>query len=382
MPTTVFKPKKIKFLWKLFFYSLLLFFCLNEHLVGQQLENEEAYNQIHMLRIKQENDLYQYWYKSDKDFTDGFHIEFSHSIFNTKWANWMLIGFKNNVYDDFTLSLGQDIFTPENTEITTLDTTDRPYSALLYLSYSKFSNNFFKGQKLFSNLYMGLCGRNALGKEIQNGVHGMLGNSLSYGWDNQLNTGLMLDYDLTYNQLLPISSNFFETSYFGKAHLGTIYNYVSAGINFKIGHYTDSYINQNGIYNPRNKKHINQDNFQLLSKTKRKLIPKRIRKLSLSEQINYLNERMNRKFQLFFFLSIQSSYSLYDGTAAGSLIQFETNNYTFNTDNTEQIIVMGEYGINFQYNRFYINFNRFLENNAFQKGELFGFGEISLSYIF
>ena len=63
MPTTVFKPKKIKFLWKLFFYSLLLFFCLNEHLVGQQLENEEAYNQIHMLRIKQENDLYQYWYK-------------------------------------------------------------------------------------------------------------------------------------------------------------------------------------------------------------------------------------------------------------------------------------------------------------------------------
>jgi hypothetical protein len=80
--------------------------------------------------------------------------------------------------------------------------------------------------------------------------------------------------------------------------------------------------------------------------------------------------------------SFQSFYSFYDGTAAGSLIPFEANKYTFKTENTEKFILMGKYGISFQYNRFQISFKRFLENNAFQKEELFGFGEISMRYVF
>lgn len=360
---------------------VVVFICLTKFLLAQTSENE-SYQQLHMLNVKQDNDLYQYWFKSDKDFTDGFHIELYHRVFNNKIANWLLIGFENEKFNDFSLSVGQDIFTPENIATSLLDTNDRPYSALLYFNYSKYSNQFFKGKKISSKLMFGLSGRKALGNEIQNGVHKKLGNQSANGWAHQLGTGLMLDYNFKYEQLLPFSSSFFETSFYGKAHLGTIYNYGALGIEFKIGHYSDSYLNNYGIANHRNKNLINRANFEKLTSTKLKLIPKNIRKKDISTQVDYLKNRLNRKFQFYIIIDFQYAYQLYDGTAQGSLIQFENSEYTLDKPGNENSIVKGHYGINIQYSRFQLFINRYLENNVFEKDGVFGYGEINLSYIF
>ena len=159
---------------------------------------ENSYSQIQMFRIKQENDLYQYYYQSDRNFTDGLHIELAHKVFDIKPADWFLIGFKNTPYNDFSLSITQDIFTPANIDSVEVDTTDRPYTALLYFTYRKYSNRFLKGRKLLANFYLGIQGVYAMGEEMQNEVHGVLGNARANGWDNQLSSGLMLDYSITF----------------------------------------------------------------------------------------------------------------------------------------------------------------------------------------
>ncbi len=341
----------------------------------------EEYEQLHMLRLKNENDLYQYWYKSDKNFSDGIHIEVYHHVFNNKAANWFLIGFKNTSFNDFSLGIGQDIFTPANTQDSNVIEDDRPYTGLLYLTYSKVSNRFYKGRKLYTNFYLGLQGAAAMGEEVQNGVHEGIGNETAKGWSNQLGTGLMLDYDVTYMQLLPFGTHYFEPNFLAKAHVGTMYNYATTGLNFKIGHYTDTYLNIDGVANRRNfnKEKLTND-VTFLSKAKRKLIPKKIREEGREDE--YLNNRMKRKWQYYFRIQTTVTYTLYDGTAEGSLIQFENNVHELPTDSEDQLVFQGEYSFVLQYGRFHAAFNRFIENDAYKHGDFFGFGEISLSLTF
>lgn len=350
-------------------------------LVAQEFEDGK-YEQLYMLRLKNENDLYQYWYKSDKNFSDGIHIELHHHIFNNKQANWFLIGLKGTEIKDFSLSIGQDLFTPAETQDSAVEVNDRPYSALLYLTYSKVSNSVFKGRKVLSNFYLGVQGPGAKGEEVQNGVHEGIGNPTAKGWSNQLGNGLMLDYDVTYMQLLPIGNKFFESNVYGKGHIGTIYDYASAGINFRIGHYGDSYMNLEGVFNGRNKASFSEGNIESLSRAKRKLIPKHIRKQPLEAQKTYLNNRVNRDFQIYLNLDFHATYMFYDGTVEGSLISFQDHVYTQKTNEEDQLTLQGEYGINVQYKQIHIDFNRYLSNDSEKPGDFFGYGEISLSYIF
>ena len=87
--------------------------------------------------ISSENDIYQYYLQSDKNFTNGLQVEFSHDVFDIKAMNWLLIGFRKPTVNQFSLSLSQDIHTPEDPTKVEVDSTDRPYAGLLYFTYSK-----------------------------------------------------------------------------------------------------------------------------------------------------------------------------------------------------------------------------------------------------
>jgi hypothetical protein len=250
------------------------------------------------------------------------------------------------------LSVGQDPFTPENLDLEEVDSTDRPYAALLYLTYAKFSNDFFKGWQINSNFYIGISGEYAFGETAQNGIHEMIDNKPALGWSNQIGTSLMLDYDVKYKQLLPFNTSIFESNFFGKAHLGTVYNYLEAGFDFKVGHYGDSYLNDRGIYRKRNSIQLREEDFQKLSKAKLQMIPKKIRKRTIQEQIDYLNERLNRNFQFYFHFGTQISYNFYDGSSQGSLISFSKNVYELKGKDLNSMLYQGYYGFSLQYNSF------------------------------
>jgi len=92
------------------------------------------------------------------------------------------------------LSLGQNIYTPENTQITTPQPFDRPYAAWLYTGVS-FHNyrlpiNAHGDRRIprldILELNFGVVGPWALGREIQNGFHDLIGVEHADGWDNQI----------------------------------------------------------------------------------------------------------------------------------------------------------------------------------------------------
>lgn len=105
----------------------------------------------------------------------------------------------------FGVGLGHNIFTPDNKDATALVSDDRPYAAWLYLSLSLLSyqertsrpgelGNVDFMQTLALDL--GVIGPAALGEQIQNNWHTLIGVEHANGWDNQLENepGVNLTY--------------------------------------------------------------------------------------------------------------------------------------------------------------------------------------------
>lgn len=141
------------------------------------------------------NDLFQVFFRSDKNFTNGIHFIMYHPIYNNKIGSRVLWGLKQNTFNDFRVSLDQDIYTPENISKMEVNYTDRPYSALLYVSYKKNSTQFLRGRKTLTQLFFGVSGKAAIGGQVQNFVHKITGS------------GLMIDYALFFtNNFFPYLS--------------------------------------------------------------------------------------------------------------------------------------------------------------------------------
>ncbi|MBL9208687.1 MAG: lipid A deacylase LpxR family protein [Opitutaceae bacterium] len=92
------------------------------------------------------------------------------------------------------LSLGQNIYTPEDTETTLPQPLDRPYAAWLYVGVSfhnyRPSINEYGDRRIprldILEINLGMVGPWALGRQIQNGFHDLIGVAHAKGWDNQL----------------------------------------------------------------------------------------------------------------------------------------------------------------------------------------------------
>ena len=361
----------------LFILGILIFSAS----IAQENDSLE-YKQIQFVKLNQANDLFTLWFQSDKYYTDGVDFEFAHRIFNNKVADKVLLGFNKTPYKDFSLSFNQDMYTPENTALTTVDSTDRPYAGQLFVVYNKYSNQFWKGRKLTSKLYFGFQGPMALAGKSQNFVHKAIDNGEVMGWDNQLSNGLILDYEVQYMQLIPLSSPITELHYFGNLHLGTLNNYTELGFRFKIGRYTDSYMNFYGIANKRNHHKFTADDIAHMSTNRRKAIPKSIRAKSLEEQAQYFSDKLNRKFQFYFFTEGIASYILRDGSVEGSLIQFSPNMYEYNYCDYNHFEWGGRYGFVLQYSGFYMEFARYLHTDDYRDEGFFGYGRMILGWVF
>jgi hypothetical protein len=101
------------------------------------------------------------------------------------------------------LSLGQNIYTPINIHTPTPNPADRPYAAWLYVgalfqSYTGASSAPDGIARLNAlEVNFGLVGPAALGEQIQNGVHSLLGIPHALGWSHQIHNepGLDLSYE-------------------------------------------------------------------------------------------------------------------------------------------------------------------------------------------
>ncbi|MCD9033231.1 lipid A deacylase LpxR family protein [Luteimonas sp. Y-2-2-4F] len=89
-------------------------------------------------------------------------------------------------YDEqnMTLGFGQALFTPADPKRADLVADDRPYAAALLVGSGY---NARKGGHLrTSQIRVGIVGPSALGEQVQNGWHDLIGSQRFLGWDHQL----------------------------------------------------------------------------------------------------------------------------------------------------------------------------------------------------
>lgn len=196
-------------------------------------------DQDNILTLNVENDLFT---GGDSNYTSGVRLtyadlnttppEFAHTL-----AGW-LPGFDINNTTSMSLSIGQNIFTPEDIDSRVQDPTDRPWAGFLYASMgmSTLTDNHIDQIELTA----GVVGPASLAEETQKFIHRHISDSpMPKGWSNQLENepGLMLAWERTWPQYLSgeVAGLFGSVAPYTGVTLGNVYTFADAGLSFRLG---------------------------------------------------------------------------------------------------------------------------------------------------
>ncbi len=152
-----------------------------------------------ILTFQVENDVLSRWATdTDRDYTSGLRLGWLSPPVEDM-PDWLLRATTlptlfeepraTGVIRRWGLSLGHNIYTPENTSTAALVPDDRPYAAWLYiggsLQYAYTVNGVSRWLDTLQ-LDVGILGPAAKGETVQNDWHGLIGVDKTFGWDNQL----------------------------------------------------------------------------------------------------------------------------------------------------------------------------------------------------
>jgi len=199
-----------------------------------------------IISLQVENDFFGG--DTDRHFTHGTRL-----IYLTKPLNWMTDAanripwfFMDPESEDpndalrarGTLSIGQNIYTPENISDDQLILTDRPYAGWLYLGFGVVTNT---GSKRYDQLKLeiGLVGPGSQAKEVQTFWHSLFGMTIPRGWDHQIENEP--GFNLYYEQVRRLAKQYLISGFeidllphFGGS-LGNVFTYGACGITARIG---------------------------------------------------------------------------------------------------------------------------------------------------
>jgi hypothetical protein len=172
-----------------------------------------------------ENDTFM---STDRGFTHGFRFSwYSNDKYNKK------PGFQNYI----SLSIGQNIYTPDNLKLTQLDEQDRPYAGYLYLGFGIHRRNTHWMDTFEFDL--GIIGPHSYAEQVQKATHFLLGNQIPSGWDNQLKDepAVQMIYEhkvKLYTAGWSEGLGFEIIPHFGGG-FGNVYIYANAGYQIRLG---------------------------------------------------------------------------------------------------------------------------------------------------
>ena len=140
------------------------------------------------------------------------------------------------VYHNVGLSIGQNIYTPEDTQAEDLQDDDRPYAGWLYGSLALHRKTVSRLDTM--ELTLGMVGPSALSEQSQNTVHKYRDIATAKGWENQLHDepGAMLSWQQNRRAWLAESHGWGMDliPHFG-ATAGNVMTYANAGGEVRLG---------------------------------------------------------------------------------------------------------------------------------------------------
>lgn len=355
--------------WK---YGVILFLIIPIFAVSQSGVDSSIFKgpQIRYASIITQNDWYQKHLQSDKYFTNGLHVEYADKFLNNKASRVVLLNPFAESQSQFSLRFGQDMYTPLNIYLASVDSTDIPYSAALYFVYEREVNDIQNFQKWVSKLHIGIQGPAAGAGELQKWYHEISNSPIPNGWGNQIENGLILDYEIKYQKMLPISYEYLEVNWYGQARLGTYQTNVNTGLEAKVGLFNSSYFSKDGMFNPSSKEmSYTHENVRWSRNNSSKLAKKR-------------KARLNGKWQFYGLLGLNVGSMLYNGAVQGSLVNFRVSPYVYSWNDYSHQSHHLMYGGTLSYKNFWIQYKRYVFKDPYKDSGYFGWGQIQGIYCF
>ena len=201
---------------------------------------------------------------SDNAYSSGLKISYITSEYtNHAWMKkyfediYLLPNIKKVGITNYGLSLGSQIYTPNDTSYTGVIDGDRPYAGWLYLGFSVLFQEELRVHTY--ELNVGVVGPSSYGEEIQNSFHKAIDVPEAKGWDNQLSDELAVQISYQQRQRLfgeriNKDRNVDLIGLFGGS-LGNVYINTHAGLMARFG-----YIRRDD-FGPARPSMTNGDNF-------------------------------------------------------------------------------------------------------------------------
>ena len=179
---------------------------------------------------------------SDQYYTSGLRLGYTSGTDGV--PNW-LAGVGQAVWGDgvqrVAIDLSQSLFTPRNTQVVVPNPNDRPYAGYLSLNGSLIHDTDTVRSTVMVSL--GVVGPSALGRQVQNGFHNIIGDTPNKGWHYQLQDEPALEVLGEKTLRVPLTHlGSFEVDALPSitAGVGTVRDYAQAGFTFRVGQGLDS----------------------------------------------------------------------------------------------------------------------------------------------
>ena len=173
--------------------KLKIIVCLSIFILSQTaLAQDEPDSFFDTFTIYWENDTFL---GTDRDYTNGLKLSWSTPFLPGPaashlpgWSHAVInhLPFVNNPERQraVSLSVGQDIYTPQDTERSDLIEDDRPYAGYAFLAAGFHSKT--TGRKDTWEFSIGIVGPHSYAEDTQNFVHDVIGSPRAKGWQHQL----------------------------------------------------------------------------------------------------------------------------------------------------------------------------------------------------
>ncbi|MBN1473570.1 MAG: lipid A deacylase LpxR family protein [Syntrophaceae bacterium] len=187
------------------YFLLFMFIFLNFFSLQPVFAADEKARNADTLTVYLENDLFGFKNK-DRYYTHGTKISWvSRDLTNyrdalpaPRWIHRMIerLPYLNDPENlrTVSISLGQNIYTPQDKEREDLIRDDRPYAGFTYLGLGLHSRN--KRYMDTFELNLGIVGRHSYAEDCQKVIHEWIGSVDPNGWKNQLHDEPILNFYL------------------------------------------------------------------------------------------------------------------------------------------------------------------------------------------
>lgn len=320
----------------LFFFMLCV---LHSGLFAQERDSlSESAKLENYIRLQYDNDFFS---ATDRYYTQGIRLTIIHPIIKYSPVSYALIRLKKQALNYYGLQIEQDCFTPKSIRYDTLNYLERPFAATFYVAHTLNSLLPEKKMALQTQVDLGVIGPCARCEDEQKAIHRSLVNIQPLGWENQIKTNYLINYNLKFEKGL---FNKKKREIIGQAslRLGTFYTDISIGLTGRMGFFSPYFSN-----------------------------------LGMDKNSTYRKSN----FQFYGILKGNVKAVAYNATLQGGMFN-DQSVYTVSDNRITRVVVEGMAGFVLTYKRIGLEYSKFYLSPEFKEGLEHHWGKCVITFCF